>query len=566
MPADTRGVYRSSFALPHDVLVSVVILSLNGGEMLRTLFASIRKCNTWSRLEFIVVDHGGDELTERVLEEAAAIFDVRHLKPGRNFSFSFSCNRGAQVAQGDIVLFLNNDIEFTEDVLPEMVAAVQATNGLVGLKLWQKDANGQLAAQPQIGVRFRWNLMQRWTVPYEAIPGARDEMRAVRPSIMPVVTGAILACHRASFLEIGGFSDEYLYAYEDVDLGLKAAAHNMPSLSLNHLSAMHLVGATRFKRARRERRRRWHRYNLNVFRTRCGYRSRRLAGNGLFGGEGFDWGRKPALALVTSRCEEDIESSAACGDVFDFVDVKADGFFGRNLYGYDLIISRLPAFDFSRARHLSPMAVKVGWAREGEDWNRHANSYDLLLADSPALANDLSLALERPVSVLTAEEWPLAVTALVRDFLAHHHRIAVVASSIDDGRASHLASRLRARGYAVRLEAVASYPSRESMRDDLAVWLAPPVVATLPPDTCHAMAFDKHAGGASVSDLRLGSWDEDFDSWFELLVAEFEGYHAARMSGPMDVPLATFELADDRDAYLFWNEYDDPTEWLIGVP
>ena len=126
LPADQAGVFAIEMAAPHPVRVSVVILTLNGGEMLRVLFASLAAFNTWPDLEIIVVDHGSDDATAEVLRAASARFHIRHVKPGRNHSFSFSCNRAAQIARGEIVLFLNNDIELTEDIVPRIVAVVQA--------------------------------------------------------------------------------------------------------------------------------------------------------------------------------------------------------------------------------------------------------------------------------------------------------------------------------------------------------------------------------------------------------------------------------------------------------
>lgn len=558
--ASTSGVFDADFGEAKPGLVSVIILTLNGAEMLASLFRSISEHNSWREIEFLVVDHGGDEETRRVLAGVSSEFDIRHLVPGRNFSFSFSCNRAAQIARGETLLFLNNDIEFTGDVIPEMVSAVQATEGLVGLKLWQKSPEGDLSEAPQIGIRFRWNLQQGWTVPYEGKPGPADGLRAVRPAVMPAVTAAILACSRERFLVLGGFPENYLYAYEDVDLGLKASASAIPSISLNNLSATHIVGATRFRRARRARRRRWHRYNLAVFRERCGYRCRRLAWTGLFGGDGFDWGRRPAMALI-ARSSGDAPRLA--GGAFAFIDRKSDGLLGCNLYGYDLVLSCDPAFDFSHARHLSPMAVRVGWARHPEGWSERSEGYDLLLAADESTATELAARTGRPVGTLKPDDGSERLARLVREYLRETHRVVLVGSGEERGR---LAGELRRLGISVRLESAASYPSSFAMRDDFAIWLEPPRLQVLPPDTCHIVAFDLPEGASWRGDIHVGPSEGEFHDWFELLRREMEGYHAGRMAGPADAPLEGATLRNDSEAASFWNGFVDPTEWLIGSP
>lgn len=559
---DRAGLRRDTTGDAQPELVSIIILTLNGASLLEALFRSIRQHNSWPDLEFIVVDHGGDMETAAVLEKAAADFQVRHLLPGRNFSFAFSCNRAAQLARGEVLIFLNNDIEFTEDVVGRMVAAVRKSKGLAGLKLWQKSADGRVAEQPQIGVRFRWNLQQRWTVPYESPPRPGDGLRAAEPSAMPAVTAAIMACERDRFLALGGFCEEYLYAYEDVDFGLKAAAAGLPSISLNDVSATHIVGATRFLRARRSRRRRWHRYNLSVFRSRCGYRARRLAWSGLFGAEGFDWGRRPAVALLGGR--EGLPDSSAPSP-FAFMNDVADGLFGFSLYGYDLILVRDPAADLARARSLSPMAIAVGWMNDPRGWADAACDYDILVAPDAERAAEMQQSLARPVNVLPEGDWREAVMQLCRDFISQGHRVALIGGK-GSAEGARLEQALRRMGFSVRHEDEASYPSARAMRDDFAIWLVPPHAAVLPPDQGHIAAFAPGRAGEHAFDMTPGNWKDDFEGWFQLLLGEMREYHSTRMEGPSDPPLAHTLLPDDRAAASFWAQFDDPTAQLIARP
>lgn len=555
------GVFKDGFPKARPGLVSIVILTLNGAELLTSLFRSFRQHNSWPDIEFIVVDHGGDAETKRVLTEEKTHFTIRHLIPGRNFSFAFSCNRAAQLARGETLIFLNNDIEFTEDVIPGMVAAVQATGGLAGLKLWPISTEGKLAREPQIGIRFRWNLQQKWTVPYEVLPRAGDELRATHPAAMPSVTAAILACPRDRFLALGGFFEDYLYAYEDVDFDLKAACAGMKSVSLNHMSARHIVGATRFLRARWRRRKRWHRYNLAVFRKRCGYLCRRLAWAGLFGGEGFDWGRLPTVAVIGPGSGElpPPERHAVA-----FVREVKDGFFGCDLYGYDLVISRDPAFDFTRARNLSAMAVRIGLAQDAEGWETYADTYDLIVAETEELAASLASRLDRPVAVWRREDGWSGLFRRVARWVLDTHRVAIIGGAEEEQQ--HLAAALRRRGMSVRSERAEGYPSHLAIRDDFAIWLEPIEADNLPPDTCHIIAHKRADKAGWRGDIYAGGARDNFAAWLELLVQEVEDYHKQRMAGPIDAPLESVTLQDDSWASAFWGQKADPTEWLIAQP
>lgn len=566
---DVQGVVFEPFPAPEPALVSVIILTLNGAEMLRALFASMTKHNTWPNLEIIVVDHGGDASTAEVLAGVSSTFPIRHVVPGRNYSFAFSCNRAAQIAKGDVLLFLNNDIEFASDIVPRIVSAVQATRGLVGVKLWYKGADGTLSSLPQIGVRFRWNFRQGWTVPYDARPTPKDAIRQNYPAIMPVVTGAVVGCDRSRFLKLGGFCESYLYAYEDVDLGIKAEARSgMPSISLNDAPVLHLFGATRFRRSDRKRRAAWHRHNRALFRKRNGYRNRRLAGLGLFGASSFEWGRGVAVALIGGDAGGADETIAASIEKSygDFVTFKRDSFPGRDLYGYDLLLVREPDVDLRRMRHLSPMALCVGWVRNSdENWTPEAaNECHLIVAENEEVAAGLSLLLRRPVYALPSSLDPAAaLREVMASFLEGKWRLRLLAPADRQDEARELASALRSEGHSVRFDVPDGRAIRRSAGDDVVIWFSQGSDTELPPDQIHVAAFDRPP---DVSDERfdivLPRGGKSFEMWFGELRREIGALHDARMEGPFDPPLADLKDAAT-DAAAVWKGYPDPTGELI---
>ncbi|MBX3495984.1 MAG: glycosyltransferase [Parvibaculum sp.] len=569
LPADRTGIIALEIAAPPPVRVSVVILTLNGGEMLRALFASLAAFNTWPDLEIIVVDHGSDDATDDVLRAASARFHIRHVKPGRNHSFSFSCNRAAQIARGDILLFLNNDIELTEDIMPRIVAGVRQTGGLVGIRLMHKVA-GEKAPRPQIGVRFRWNLWQRRIAAYDATPGPRDGLRAGHPCHMPIVTGAVLACDRAQFLKMGGFCEDYLYAYEDVDLGLKAAARfDLPSIALNDISALHLMGATRIKRANLARRRRWHRHSLRALRARFGYRIRRLAWLGLFGAdERFDWGRRPAAAVLAQRTDEAANRAARelATEFAEFADIKTGGFMHRNLFGYDLILSRLSGLPLACARNLSPMALSIAWIRAGDDdWRANADAYDILLADDAELASRMTVHLGRPVIAIGECGVVEALRAAVSDFLRSRFRFAVLAPEGQKAAAAAISAALSAAGHSVRTTVLGGDRRPVSMRDDVVIWLAPPGEAKWPVDAIHVAAFDAVPGDSFPYDVQAGPPGGNVDAWLGPVLAEIGDCDARRMAGLEDLPLEDMQHLDDGVVVPFWRGRPDPTAHLTGA-
>src|SRR5690606_19264614 len=65
---------------------------------------------------------------------------------------------------------------------------------------------------------------------------------------VPAVTGSVMMLRRNDFLAVGGFDEEYIYGYEDVDLCLSIKKHlNKKSICLTSNKVIHADGVTRKK-------------------------------------------------------------------------------------------------------------------------------------------------------------------------------------------------------------------------------------------------------------------------------------------------------------------------------
>lgn len=162
-----------------------------------------------SDFEVVIVDNGSSDETPTAL--AALGPPYRVLTNQRNLGFACACNEGARAATGTYLIFLNNDTIAVAGWLDHMllVAEDDAIVGIVGSKLLYPDGTIQHA-----GVAMTDELAPAHM--YHMFPS--DYPPASINREYQAVTGACLLIRRDLFERVGGFDEQYLNSYEDVDL------------------------------------------------------------------------------------------------------------------------------------------------------------------------------------------------------------------------------------------------------------------------------------------------------------------------------------------------------------
>lgn len=204
---------------PHP-LVSVVIPSKDHPEVLEQCLSSFRKKTQYDCYEWIVVDNGSNEQNRMRLQKLQKEYRFLYLYEEMPFNFSKMCNLGATRAQGDLLLFLNDDIEIIEKSwLGRMVGqAIQSNTGAVGAKLWY-------AGTRQIQHVGITNLRIGPSHKLVTFQDDRDYYYGHNRVTynMIGVTAACLMVARAKYEEVGGFDESMAVSYNDVEFCFKLA-------------------------------------------------------------------------------------------------------------------------------------------------------------------------------------------------------------------------------------------------------------------------------------------------------------------------------------------------------
>ena len=229
--------------------VSVIIPSKDHPDILfRCLDSFVDKTSglgTKVKTEFIIVDNGSSEENKnRIEQKLQKINNTRYIYKELPFNFSYMCNWGAKEAQGDYLLFLNDDMEIVDAdwLILLMEKAVLPYVGAVGAKLLYPDTDiiqhagiTNLRVGPAHKLQFAHDKEDHY---FGQNRGVHD---------MLGVTGACLLVRKTLFEKVGGFDETLAVAFNDVDLCYKIYEEGYYNVVRNDLFLFHHESLSRGK-------------------------------------------------------------------------------------------------------------------------------------------------------------------------------------------------------------------------------------------------------------------------------------------------------------------------------
>lgn len=240
--ADGRVRIRYAVGTPPP-LVSIIIPTRNGLDLLQRCVAGLRESTDYPNLEVLIVDNQSDDpATLAYLGEVQTQPHIRVLRFDEPFNFSAVNNYAAARAHGAILALLNNDVQVTSrDWLFEMVGhALRREVGAVGAKLYYPDGRIQHA-----GVILGLGKLAGHAYRGLPEPEPGPDTRTFFVQNLSAVTAACLVLRAEIYRAMGGLDVSLPVAYGDVDLCLRLRQRGYRIVWTPHAQGYHWESATR---------------------------------------------------------------------------------------------------------------------------------------------------------------------------------------------------------------------------------------------------------------------------------------------------------------------------------
>lgn len=202
-------------------------MNYNGKNYLEKCILSLSEI-TYGNNEIILVDNNSSD--DSVKFVTSSYPKIKIIKLDKNYGFADPNNIGAKNANGDFLLFLNNDTIVTPNFVTELIKVAKSDPKIAICQSLLLRQNGNIDSSGD----FIDDL------------GTAYSSHQQPDGIQPILSarGASMLVKKDIFVELGGFDKNYFASFEDVDIGWRAWIWGYKVLLVPDSVVYHLGGQT----------------------------------------------------------------------------------------------------------------------------------------------------------------------------------------------------------------------------------------------------------------------------------------------------------------------------------
>lgn len=259
-PTSTSTHHHSKMNnINEDIDISIIIVSYNTRDLLLACLGSLYQTKHDFSFEVIVSDNASSDGSEEIVRKSYP--QVRVIQNKQNLGFGAAANRGAAIARGRYLVFLNPDTLVPANTLRRLFDYLESSPSekVVSCRLRGSHGEFQLSCSrfptparifllfsrlnrfvPLKNLQYYYDCFDRWLLSVKTVSPHE------KPRKVDTVLGAFFMMPLKSFWKVGGFDERYFMHYEEVDLFRKLQTIGCDVIFLPDVSVVHYGGqATR---------------------------------------------------------------------------------------------------------------------------------------------------------------------------------------------------------------------------------------------------------------------------------------------------------------------------------
>ncbi len=212
-------------------MVSIIIVSFNTRELLKSCLESIYTNLRNFEFEIIVVDNMSRDGTVEMIKKEFT--KARLIQNKTNVGFAKGCNIGGENAKGEYLLFLNSDTQIKDDTIKNMLVVLEQNKeiGVIGGELQNIDDTTSESYGSFYSIKSIISLL--------FLSFLKKKKVLSEKSIVDWVSGGFMLIKAPVFKKLNGFDERFFMYVEDMELCFRVIKLGYSTMFFPQAKAFH---------------------------------------------------------------------------------------------------------------------------------------------------------------------------------------------------------------------------------------------------------------------------------------------------------------------------------------
>ncbi len=239
--------------------VGIIIVNWNSSALTRQAIDSFIRTHDIVddlKYEIIIIDNASSiedynklQVYVEDIRKKIKNIDIKIIRNSENLGFGKACNMGACLSKAKYLCFVNPDIIFIEEVIPELIKILENDKsiGIIGPRILNinKQEEFSPAKKPNL---FNYIIGGKLFLPLCKLLNfdicGRIYLNLNKILYPDWILGAFLLTENKRFKKLGGFDDAIFMYYDEIDLCLRYKREGYKICYYPKVSVMHIGGGT----------------------------------------------------------------------------------------------------------------------------------------------------------------------------------------------------------------------------------------------------------------------------------------------------------------------------------